>query len=253
MSTPRRLTSPLGIYHVIVRGVNKQCIFEDAEDYHRYLKTLRKYQKICGYKLYAYCLMSNHVHLLIMPGDTELGKIFQHVSPSYAFWFNIKYQHTGHLFQARFMSKPIKNNNHFLTVLRYIHLNPVKAAICSDPWHYEYSSFCNYFDNDLIDPRVVLAQMDRAMFLEFHRKKNNDVCMDIDDVRPRYLSDELAIRIMQDISRCNSASNLQALDKAQRNAILCEMCRAGISVNQASRITGISYGIIQRALMRSNL
>lgn len=63
--------------------------------------------------------------------------------------------------------------------------------------------------------------MDRAMFLEFHRKKNNDVCMDIDDVRPRYLSDELAIRIMQDISQCDSASKLQALDKAQRNAILC--------------------------------
>ena len=74
-SRPREISS-LGIYHVVYRGVNKQQIFEDEDDYGKFLTVLRKYQPICGYKIIAYCLMSNHVHLLIKPDKIPLAGIF---------------------------------------------------------------------------------------------------------------------------------------------------------------------------------
>ena len=102
MSTRPRLSSSLGIYHVVYRGINKQRIFEDNEDYEKFLSILRKYQPICGYKLIAYCLMSNHIHLLIKPGEVPLPRIFQRIIPSFVYWYNKKYQRVGSLFQARF-------------------------------------------------------------------------------------------------------------------------------------------------------
>ena len=79
MPTRPRLSSSLGIYHVVYRGINKQRIFEDDEDYEKFLSILRKYQPICGYKIIAYCLMSNHIHLLIKPGEIPLSRIFQRI------------------------------------------------------------------------------------------------------------------------------------------------------------------------------
>ena len=89
-SRPREISS-LGIYHVVYRGVNKQQIFEDEDDYGKFLTVLRKYQPICGYKIIAYCLMSNHVHLLIKPDKIPLAGIFQRVIPSFVYWYNKRY------------------------------------------------------------------------------------------------------------------------------------------------------------------
>ena len=84
MPTRPRLSSSLGIYHVVYRGINKQRIFEDSEDYEKFLSILRKYQPICGYRLVAYCLMSNHIHLLIKPGEIPLPRVCQQsVAASY--------------------------------------------------------------------------------------------------------------------------------------------------------------------------
>ncbi|MBQ8054252.1 MAG: transposase, partial [Lachnospiraceae bacterium] len=80
--TPKRKISPTGIYHITVRGINKQNIFETKEDYEKYLEILRKYESICDFQLLGYCLMSNHVHLIIKVGEMPLGRIFQHISPS---------------------------------------------------------------------------------------------------------------------------------------------------------------------------
>ena len=97
-SRPREISS-LGIYHVIFRGVAKQIIFEYDDDYGKFLTVLRKYQPICGYKIIAYCLMSNHVHLLIKPGEIPLDRIFQRIIPSFVYWYNKKYIRVGSLFQ----------------------------------------------------------------------------------------------------------------------------------------------------------
>ena len=264
MSTPKRKESPLSIHHVMYRGINKQQIFADDDDYGKFLTVLRKYEPICGFKLLAYCLMSNHIHLVIKTGEMPLGRIFQHVIPSFVYWYNKKYERVGSLFQARFKSRPICNNNQLLTVIKYVHQNPVKAAICKHPGHYQYSSFKGYFRNDLIDASYIRSFISPDGFNRFNcdktdkkRKKGNpaqaqaqaekeDFCIDIEDEKPR-LNDKRAMEIMIRLSGCGNASEFQALDTALRDKALLDMRIAGVSVSQANRITGISCGMIRKA------
>ena len=248
MSTTPRKTSSLGIYHVIYRGVDKQRIFEDEQDCDKFLSMLRKYRSECDYKVLAYCLMSNHIHLLVGTGGMPLGQIFQHIATSFAIWYNIKYQRVGHLFQARFISEPVHDASHLLIVIRYIHRNPVKARICSDPGQYRYSSVKDYFDNDLIDAKIVLDLVSKEFFWSFNRTENDDQCMDIDQEAPRVLTDDIASKIMRDISGCSCAAEFQKLTPANRNKALREMRRVGISAKQANRITGISYKLIRKII-----
>ena len=245
MPTRPRKISSLGIYHVIYRGVNKQCIFEDAEDFNMFLAVLRKFQPICGYKILAYCLMSNHIHLIIKKGEMSLGRIFQHIAPSFVYWYNKKYERVGSLFQSRYGSTPINNENQLLIVTRYIHQNPVKASICKLPGHYEHSSYKDYFNNDLIDDSFVRSIVSCDDFFRFNCEKNDDHCMDIDDEKPR-MNDSRAAKIMHKLSGCRNVTEFQALAVKVRDEMLRRMRIAGISISQSSRITGISYGVIRK-------
>ena len=247
MSTPPRQPSSLSIYHVIYRGNNKQRIFEDSDDYGKFLAVLRKYQPICGFKLIAYCLMSNHIHLLIKTGEMPMSRIFQRIIPSFVYWYNKKYERVGNLFQARFLSRPINNSSQLLTVIRYIHQNPVKAAIYSHPDQYQYSSYKDYFDNNLIDSGFVRSIVSDEFFCSFNCAENDDHCMDIDDERPR-LKDERAAKIMQRLSGCDNVAEFQQLDVNVRDDVLYDMWMAGVSVSQANRISGISYGVIRKVI-----
>ena len=250
MSTRPRLLSSSGIYHVVCRGINKQCIFEDEEDYEKYLSILRKYQPICGYEIIAYCLMSNHIHLLIKPGEIPLPRIFQRISPSFVYWYNKKYQRVGSLFQSRFKSRPVNSIEQLMVVTRYIHRNPVRASICSHPGRYKYSSFRDYFANDLISSKLILSEMSKKEFFEFNCVEIDDFCLDIEEEMPR-LNDEIAVKIMNRISGCMNVAEFQALELNQRDEALVKMHKARISIKQASRITGISYGVIRKAILKS--
>ena len=191
--------------------------------------------------------MSNHIHLLIKPGEIPLSRIFQRIIPSFVYWYNRKYQRVGSLFQARFKSRPINSRPQLLIVTRYIHQNPVKAAICSHPRKYKYSSFRGYFDNDLIDSDLMLSETSKNDFVKFNCEENDDLCLDIEEEIPR-LSDEIATSIMQRLSGCRNVTEFQSLDIGRRDNILSSMHKARISMKQASRITGISYGVIRKAL-----
>ena len=97
---PRRARkkSSSGIYHVVLRGINKQRIFEDDQDNQKYLETIKAYKETCEYEVYAYCLMSNHIHLLMKEGKEDLGIAFRRIGASYVYWYNWKYSRRGHLF-----------------------------------------------------------------------------------------------------------------------------------------------------------
>ena len=139
-----RQKSDSGIYHIMLRGINQQVIFEDDEDYFKFVETLENYKAVSGYKVFAYCLMSNHIHLLIKVEKEDLDKIIKRIGGSYVYWYNWKYKRSGHLFQDRFKSEPVEDDTYFLTVIRYIHQNPVKASICSKPENYKFSSYTEY-------------------------------------------------------------------------------------------------------------
>ena len=126
MPRKARIKSNSGIYHIIMRGINRQTIFEDEEDYNKFIQTLQRFKEICEYKIYAYCLMGNHLHLLLGEGKDPLETVMRKICGSYVFWYNQKYGRVGNLFQDRYMSEPVEYNSYLLNVTRYIFRNPIK-------------------------------------------------------------------------------------------------------------------------------
>jgi REP element-mobilizing transposase RayT len=132
------------IYHVIQRGNEKKSIFYDDEDRKRYLGILQRNQKKYGIKIYAYCLMDNHVHVLMASNGSDISQVMKSINISFAMYINRKYTRCGHLFQDRFRSEIITNDAYALQVSKYIHLNPVKAGLVANPEIYLWSSYTEY-------------------------------------------------------------------------------------------------------------
>ena len=120
MPRHERKKSSSGIYHVMLRGINRQNIFEDNEDRQRFIDTVGYYKSISGYNLYGYCLMDNHVHLLVRETGESLPMGIKRISSSFVYWYNNKYDRCGHLFQERYKSEVVEDERYFLAVLRYI-------------------------------------------------------------------------------------------------------------------------------------
>ena len=245
MPRQARRKSESGIYHIMLRGINQQQIFEDEEDSLRFLETLSKYKEQCGYELYAYCLMGNHVHILIKEGKENLTLALKRIAGSYVYWYNWKYRRCGHLFQDRFKSEPVEDDGYFLTVVRYIHQNPVKAGICKNIDRYKLSSYNEYVDKaNLIDTDFCYGIIDKEQFVRFNNEFNDDTCLDVNDTDFR-LTDEEALKIIYKICKCKSVTDFQKLDKVKRNSCIEKIHKQGLSIRQISRLTGVSRKIIE--------
>lgn len=184
----------------MLRGINQQIILEEHENYERFIKTLAKYQAISGYTVYAYCLMSNHIHLLIKEEKENLEQIIKRMAGSYVYWYNWKYKRSGHLFQDRFKSEPVETDEYFLTVIRYIHQNPVKAKVTTDISKYEFSSYTEYLRarSAIVDKEFVYSIIDKTKFIEFNLENNDDVCLDIEEQSNR-INDSEAKEIIKQV------------------------------------------------------
>lgn len=147
MSRQRRKLSSSQIYHVMLRGNSGRDIFIDDEDRHRFLNILTDKKKDNEFVLYAYCLMDNHIHLLLKENKDNISHIMKRIGTAYAVYFNKKYQQNGHLFQDRFKSEVIEGELYLLAVIRYIHNNPLKARLVKLPEDYKWSSYSEYLKN----------------------------------------------------------------------------------------------------------
>ena len=166
MPRQARKKSNSGIYHIILRGVNRQQIFEDNEDYYKFLQVVEESKAISGFELFAYCLMSNHIHLLLKEIQEPIEQIMKRITTRFVYWYNIKYQRSGHLFQDRYKSEPVEDDAYFLTVIRYIHQNPVNAEICKNPKNYSFSSYNEYFKTTtFVDCNYVFAIIKKDDFI----------------------------------------------------------------------------------------
>jgi REP element-mobilizing transposase RayT len=136
------------LYHVIVRGNHRRKTFLDDRDYQVYLERLAHYHLRCGVRIYAYCLMPNHVHLLAEVSSTPLSKFMQGVQQSFTQYFNRRHRKNGHLFQGRYHAIVCDKDEYLLTLVRYIHLNPVRAKLVRKPEAYPYSGHREYCGRD---------------------------------------------------------------------------------------------------------
>ena len=247
MPRQAREKSKSGIYHIMLRGINKQQIFEESEDYDKFLEILKDCKVICEFELYAYCLMGNHLHLLIKENDAPIEHIIKRIGTRFVYWYNIKYQRKGHLFQDRFKSEVVENREYFLAVLIYIHQNPVKAGICKAPGDYAYSSYNEYVSVARItDTSHVLESWSLDSFVNSHNREVIAKCMDVvEDVSVR-VTDEQAREIIKKVSKCESVAEFQALDIKSRDKYLRTLRENGLSIRQLSRLTGVSINIVRR-------
>jgi hypothetical protein len=195
--------------------------------------------------------MSNHIHLLLREIKEKLSEYLKRISSSYVYWYNNKYERCGHLFQDRFKSEPVENDKYFLTVLRYIHQNPIKAAIIDSMESYRWSSYNEYLNHSIIADTDFALQMyyeNRQMaiqyFKEHTQETNEDQCLEY--AEKMKLND---IEIKEAILKLglSSIAELQRLEKVKRNDFIKVLkSLEGVSTRRLSRITGISKSVIDR-------
>ena len=248
MRTPRKKNES-EIYHVVARGTGRQIIFEDDKDREHFLVILKKLLAASPVELYAWCLMSNHVHLLVHAPDDSLSDLMRKLLGSYALYFNAKTGRVGHLFQERFMSEPVDDDPYLLVVIRYIHQNPVKANL-SDLASWRWSSYHEYLDK----PRLCTTEFplsvfgSREEFEHFHEYLPDEKCLDVPMLRSatRGMPDEAALAIARQELDPLDPNEVKALDRAGRDRCLMLLKHAGLTIKQIERLTGIGRSIIQR-------
>lgn len=153
------------IYHITARGNRRYTIFRNKEDRLKYLEIVEDAKEKFPFILHSYCLMTNHVHLLIETINEPPGKIIQYIHYRYARYFNKRNGFEGHLFQGRFKSVIIRNNKQMVDTSCYIHLNPVRAGIATEPEKYQWSSYRSFItnrENKHVDTRRILSFMNNG-------------------------------------------------------------------------------------------
>ena len=252
MAREARKKSGTGIYHVMLRGADRRILFSDDEDCERFLETLRRAKKESGFRLFAYCLMGNHVHLLLKEGDEPVGVIFKRIGSSYVYYYNWKYQLHGHLFQDRFRSEPVENDAYFLDVLRYICQNPVKAGLSDRPFEYPWLG-CGGISEDagLLDGPGTLTDLKGEALLAFVSERSE--AEHLEDRGAKRLTDREAIEQLKAACGCGAAQEISGWPDEKRDAAVRKALRCGLSIRQLSRLTGISKTIVERAAKRQPL
>ncbi len=236
----------------MLRGINRQVIFEEDADRRFFISVLGECKKISGFKLHAFCLMVNHVHLLIEPADEPLDIIFKRIGASYVNWYNRKYERVGHLFQNRFRSENVETKQYYMTVLRYILQNPLKAGMENHLGTYRWSSYLAYEKGggSLTDTGFSEKLFgSRETMMAFLRETNEDEAMAEVDYQWR-LSDEDALKLIRKITDCASVSKFQQLDLDTKKEYARKMYLEKMSINQISRLTGMSRTTLQRTMKK---
>jgi putative transposase len=153
-------------YHLVQRGNNRSRCFAEAEDHQYYLYLLAREVQLYGVQLHAYVLMSNHVHLLMTPEETDsISSLTRVLGSRFATYMNKKYQRTGTLWEGRHKSSPVDSERYLLTCYRYIELNPVRAGMCKRPEDYPWSSYrmnALLADSDIVEPHEAYLALGKS-------------------------------------------------------------------------------------------
>lgn len=263
MPRQSRKTSATGIYHVMLRGINRQNIFEDSDDYFKFIKLLHqsahpKDEKglllppLCLF--YAYCLMPNHVHLLIRESQESIASVIKRIAIAYASYFNRKYERIGHLFQDRFKSEPVGDMKYFITLIRYIHQNPVAAGIVSNVEDYVWSSWMEYTESrpclfPVCTTGHVFERMPKDGLIEMVNTPlpKTAAFLDVETHHTRTeMSDEEINEYLKTRHGVSTASEIATWSRDMQSDVIRDLRRQGAGLRQLVRLTGISYGILRK-------
>jgi len=245
--TPRK-KSNTNVYHIIIRGINRQDIFLDKQDFRKFLKEIKRTKEVYKYELYAYVLMPNHVHFIIHDMNDNLSLMIQSLTVSYSYYFNKKYKRVGHLFENRFKSKIIEDVSYLKNVLRYIHKNSENAGMTKN---YPWSSYNEYIlnKNKLINKEFIIKLFDNNIInlKTFHDSysKNQDIDKDYELINK--IEDEEAIKIIKEILNEDNLMKIQNYEKDKKRLAIRKIVKIeGITKVQIARILGMNRMTIDR-------
>lgn len=260
MSRHARIQSGTGIYHIMLRGVNRQEIFFDDEDRIKFIQILTQQlspKDDLGFPLparcviYAYCLMPNHVHLLIRESSEMISETMKRIAQTYAQYFNWRHQRIGHLFQERFRSEPVNDMEYFITLIRYIHQNPIAGGLSKTAADYPWSSWHEYISQPSNCPNICntshvfkrITLKDLIELVNQPMAKASKI-LDIDTVGKR-TDEEVRDFLSQNFPQF-SISNLTNVGRYQQEQVISMAIEYGAGLRQIVRITGIPYGIVRQ-------
>lgn len=256
MARQARKYSNTKIYHIMLRGVNKQDIFIEEQDKYKFLKDLEIVKEKYHFKIYAYCLMPNHVHLLIRDMEDTISTAMHSLGIRYSAYMNKKYERVGHLFQNRYLSKPVENKEYLLYLQRYIHQNPQKAGI-EKVEKYKWSSYQEYvYDTKIVDtiPILRLFSEDRwtalKEFVKYHHQviiMNKRVEEEFEFISRNSMTDEELIHKIKKKLKIDNIYRIQQYQKETRNAYIRRILEiTGTNMKQVARVIGVSERTIYR-------
>lgn len=245
-----RIKTNTNVYHVIIRGINRQDIFLDNPDYRKFIKELKRVKSKYEFEIYAYALMRNHVHLVINDKNKNLSTAIQSLNISYSSYFNKKYERVGHLFENRFRSHTIETENYLKNVVRYIHKNPENAGLRPYIWTSYYEYIINK-SNQISKTQQVMELFSNSLenFKIFHDiyEKNQDYDKDFEMIGR--LQDDEAIKIIKEVIEEPNLMKIQNYELSKKKDTIKKIVKIeGITKVQISRITGISKSTIDRII-----
>ncbi len=246
MGRRAREYSQTGLYHIVFRGINRQNIFEEEDDYIKIVDIVLNLKQEMKFEIYAYCLMTNHVHLILKESDMgDISIIMKRLLTKYVGWFNRKYLRSGALMTSRYKSQPVENDEYLLSVIRYIHQNPLRAKMVTKIGEYKWSSYPEYINkNFLTDTQFVFSMIDKKGFEEFHQEEEKEIHEVSDRIGK---SEEYIRRRIKKIIDGKEPHEIGILPKHERNEIIKRLrVDEGFSIRQIERATGISRGVIAK-------
>lgn len=264
MPRKSRQHSETGVYHVMLRGIDRRDIFVDDQDRGKFLKVLRAVtspenddgQALPAYcRIHAYCLMDNHIHLLIAEGTEDIGAVMKRIGVSYVSYFNKRHERLGPLFHDRFRSEPVGDTGYFITLLRYIHQNPVEAEMVTEPSQYHWSSWHEYAQGQTVSGSAICARS-----LPFAKLTWAELCELVINVSQgeepysrienRRMTDNEARKTLEQL--CGNIEFLAVMPVGERKHLIRKAIGGGIQMRQLARISGIDYRSIYRVINPKN-
>ena len=256
MARITRQISSTGVYHIVLRGIEKKDIFIDPQDKRKIMEELKRTKEKYKYSIFAYCLMSNHIHLLVKDNEDNISKAIQSFAVAYSIYFNKKYDRVGHLFQNRFNSRCVEDETYLLNVQRYIHRNPEKAKIAKTE-DYNWSSYKEYlYGGDLTDTSFILSIFGKneigakKAFKEFNTTLKQEEMNDFVEYEIiSKLTDEELKNIIEATLKINDVNDIIKYNTSIRNEMLKKLKGIrGTSASQIGRIIGLNNKTIKNII-----
>ncbi len=253
MPRTTRQHSDTGVYHVMLRGIDRRDIFADDQDRGKFLKILRAVtspedregKPLPPYcHIHAYCLMDNHVHLLIAEAAEDIGTVMKRIGVSYVSYFNKRHERLGPLFHDRFRSEPVGDTGYFITLLRYIHQNPVQAEMVTSPDQYRWSSWREYTSTPPAQPicsrKLPFATLPWHELCEMVLNVSGGNIEPHSQIEQGRMTDSEARKRLDQLCG-GDLTTLKTMPRDNRKLIIRKAIGSGINMRQLSRISGIEY------------